>query len=175
MSLSKSPAPPDQAGESLRDAFVDVCENSFFAYAEACDRNRFAQLAEQFSNAERRGPSEWLKASVGYSGPSAGAIEIILPEQLARWLVISIAGEGDEAELAEHEVFDGLGEFANMICGAWLTNLYQKQTFELRPPVVTRMTPQWTPLADSSWNDERGHRLVINDRPVRLRLRSMSS
>jgi hypothetical protein len=187
MSLSKSPAPPVDAGLALRDAFVDVCENSFFAYVEPCEVYRFAELAEQFSRSARavqdagtrtlgrtRLPSEWLKASVTFSGPLAGAVEVILPEALARWLVASITGEPPDVAMAEHEVFDGLGEFANMICGAWLTNLFQRHTFDLRPPAVTRMTPDWTPLTDSGWNDERGHRLVVNELPVRLRLRSMT-
>jgi len=187
MSLSKSPLPPVDAGLALRDAFVDVCESSFFAYVEPCDEYRFAALAEQFSRGARadqdaggragarsRLPSEWLKASVAFTGSMAGAVEVIVPEPLARWLVASITGESPEVPIAEHEVFDGLGEFANMICGAWLTNLFQRHTFDLRPPAVTRMTPDWTPLTDSGWNDERGHRLVINDLPVRLRLRSMT-
>ncbi len=183
MSSSKSLAPPD-AGLTLRDAFVDVCENSFFAYVETCDARRFAELAEQWSETARayeggerpRRPavSEWLKASIGFGGPFPGAIEVILPEALARSLVTSILGTDPEEVLAEHQVFDGLGEFANMICGAWLTNLAQKQIFELRAPAVTRMAPDWTPVKDSSWNDERGHRLAVNELPVRLRFRAAS-
>src|SRR5262249_53997162 len=153
--------------------FVEVCESSFFAYVEPCDRRRFAELAEECSRAARAlqdgdsrprvgtAQSEWLKASVGFAGPLNGAIEVIMPERLARWLVASISGEAVETELVEHEVFDGLGELANMICGAWLTNLFQRSTFELRQPNATRMTVDWTPLTDSNWNDERGHRLVI--------------
>jgi len=186
MSLSKSPVQPDDAGVALRDAFVEVCETSFFAYVENCDARRFAELAEQFSRTARAlqdgdvrsrtgAVSEWLKASIGFQGQMNGAVEVILPERLARWLVASIAGEPVEDTLAEHEVFDGLGEFANMICGAWLTHLFQRHTFELRPPAVTRMARDWTPLTDSSWNDERGHRLVINDLPVRLRLRALTA
>jgi hypothetical protein len=187
MSSPKSQAPPADASLALRDAFVDVCENSFFAYVETCDAQRFAELAEQSSRTARaildgdagqaaakarRAPSEWLKASVGFGGHFAGAIEVILPEGLARWLVVSLTGEDTDAEIAEHQVFDGLGEFANMVCGAWLTNLSPRQPFELRPPAVTRMAPDWTPLTDSSWNDDRGHRMVVNDLPVRLRFRS---
>lgn len=187
MSSSKSPAPPPNAALALRDAFVEVCEQSFFAYVETCEASKFAVAAEQYSRMARADQdgesgqgslvrrSEWLKASVAFSGPVAGAVEVILPEPLARWLVASVSGEPNEAEteLAEHQVFDGLGEFANMICGAWLTQVYQKQLFELRAPAVTRMSPEWTPLTDSAWNDERGHRLLINEMPVRLRLRSM--
>jgi len=187
MSSRNSPTPPVDAGGALRDAFVEVCENSFFAYVEPCDAHRFAELAEQCSRTARalmdgdaRGASfaasrsEWLKASVGFGGTFDGAIEVILPEPLAQWLVGSILGEPDGTELVEHQVFDGFGEFANMVCGAWLTNLSQLEGFLLRPPAVTRMAPDWTPLTDSGWNDERAHRLVVNDLPVRVRLRPLA-
>jgi hypothetical protein len=185
MSLSRSQAPPD-AGTTLRDAFVDVCENSFFAYVETCDVQRFADLAERIvgpneaaepgrPSPRRAAPSEWLKAAVGFGGPFPGAIELILPEALARGLVGSLLGTAPEEQLPEHQVFDGLGEFANMICGAWLTTLSQRQPFELRPPAVTRMANGWTPVGDLSWNDETGHRLAVNDLPVRLRVRSLAS
>src|SRR5882762_9820322 len=93
MSLSKSPAArPEEAGPALRDAFVEVCERSFFAYAETSDGDRFAELTDRVSrtaraweegdaHARRSAVSEWLKASVGFSGPLAGAIEVILPEE----------------------------------------------------------------------------------------------
>jgi CheY-specific phosphatase CheX len=185
MSSSKSLAPRD-AGLTLRDAFVDVCENSFFAYVETCDARKFAELAAAAAEAHQeneqnrqvaRRPvqSEWLKAAVGFGGAFPGAIELVLPEQLARSLVGSILGAEPETELPEHQIFDGLGEFANMICGAWLTTLAQRQTFELRPPAVTRMANGWTPMQDSTWNDEQGHRLAVNELPVRLRFRSLAA
>jgi CheY-specific phosphatase CheX len=185
MSSSKSLVPRD-AGLTLRDAFVDVCENSFFAYVQSCEPRKFAQLAaaaalahqeaeQNGQSARRHAQSEWLKAAVGFGGAFPGAIELILPEQLARTLVASILGVEPEVELPEHQVFDGLGEFANMICGAWLTNLAQRQTFELRAPAVTRMAHGWTPMQDSTWNDEQGHRLAVNELPVRLRFRSLAA
>src|SRR5262245_26843506 len=175
MSSSKSPAPTD-AGLTLRDAFIDVCENSFFAYVETCDPRKFAELAKRCHEARTQpNVSEWLKAAIGFGGPFPGAIEVILPEPLGRWLVGSLLGSDPEEELPEHQVFDGVGEFANMICGAWLTNLAQRQAFELRAPAVTRMARDWTPMSDSSWNDERGHRLAVNDLPVRLRFRALAA
>ena len=188
MSLSKSPAQSAEAGLALRDAFVDVCENSFFAYVEVCDARKFAILAEESSRTARsvqeaggqlpsrarQRPSEWLKGSVGFSGSFGGAIEIIMPEKLARSLVASLLGESPETEFAEHQVFDGLGEFANMVCGAWLTAMSQRSSFNLRAPAVTRMASDWTPLTDSSWNDEQGYRLAVNESPVRLRFRPLA-
>ena len=186
MSSFKSPAQSVDAGAALRDAFVEVCENSFFAFVEVCEAHRFAILAEECTRSVRAAQdgvtknrsaavvSEWMKASVTFSGSFAGVIEVILPERLARTLIASLLGEAEDADFAEHQIFDGLGEFANMICGAWLTGLSPRSTFQLRPPAVTRMSNDWSPITDSAWNDEQGHRLVVNDFPVRLRFRSLA-
>ena len=180
MSSHRSPVQvPADASTLLRQALFDVCEQSFFAYVEACSPERFSELVGQISPAQpdaagrpavRVKPSEWLKASVAFTGPFGGAIEVILPERLARALVGSLLGEAPEAPMPEHQIFDGIGEFANMVCGAWLTGFSDKQSFALRPPAVTRMAPAWTPLSEAS-ADDRGHRVCVNDEPVRVRLR----
>jgi hypothetical protein len=179
MSSHRSPVQaPADASALLRQALFDVCEQSFFAYVEACSPERFSELVDVITppqadagrSASRTKPSEWLKASVAFSGPFGGAIEVILPERLARSLVGSLLGEPPETAMPEHQIFDGIGEFANMVCGAWLTGFSDRQAFGLRPPAVTRMAPGWTPLSESG-ADDRGHRVCVNDAPVRVRLR----
>jgi hypothetical protein len=173
---------PADASALLRQALVDVCEQSFFAFVEACSMERFAELAGEISPLPADGgrataklkPSEWLKASVAFTGPFGGAIEVILPERLARTLVASLLGEPPDTPMPEHQIFDGIGEFANMVCGAWLTGFSDRQAFALRSPAVTRMAPGWTPLAESGAADDRGHRVCVNDAPVRVRLRHLS-
>jgi CheY-specific phosphatase CheX len=183
MSSHRSPVQaPADASALLRQALFDVCEQSFFAYVEACSPERFSELVGEISpehadlaarGGSRAKPSEWLKASVAFTGPFGGAIEVVMPERLARSLVGSLLGEPPEAPMAEHQIFDGIGEFANMVCGAWLTGFSDRQAFGLRPPAVTRMAPGWTPLSESSAMDERGHRVCVNDTPVRVRLRHL--
>lgn len=178
MSLVKSQTPPADAGVTLRQALIDVCENSFFAFVEPCPAERFVTLVNQCAAVGRTDAggaprqSEWLRASVGFTGAFGGAVEVTLPEPLAVILVGALLGEEVDCEMPEHWMFDGVGEFANMICGAWLTTLCNAQAFELRPPAVTRMVPGWSPAADSSGDDDRSHRLVINDFPVRIRFRA---
>lgn len=181
MSSVKSQTPPADASATLRQAFVEVCENSFFAFVDACPPERFAALIEQRATA-RLGDaggtpqqSDWLKASVAFTGAFAGAVEVAIPEPLATTLVGALLGEEVDCEMPEHWVFDGVGEFVNMVCGAWLTTLCNAQAFELRSPAVTRMSPGWSPAADSSADDERSHRLVINDFPVRVRFRASAA
>ena len=169
---------PADASALLRDSLFDVCEQSFFAFVEPCSPERFSELVAQVDPeagirpAGRTKPSEWLKASVAFTGPFGGAIEVVLPERLAKSLVGSLLGEPPEAPMAEHQIFDGIGEFANMVCGAWLTGFSDRQAFGLRSPAVTRMAPGWTPLSESA-ADERGHRVCVNDAPVRVRLRHL--
>lgn len=178
MSSVKSQAPPAEAGATLRQAFTDVCENSFFAFVESCTAERFATMINEagpvsIGGAAPRQP-QWLRASVGFTGTFAGAVEVVLPEPLAISLVSSLVGEEPDGEMAEHWMFDGVGEFANMICGAWLTMLSGSEAFELRPPAVTRMSPSWSPVTESNsdGDEARSHRLVVNEFPVRIRFRA---
>ena len=172
MSSHKSPVQvPADANALLRQALSEVCEQSFFSYVDACSPERFSELVGEVPPGARTTPSEWLKASVAFSGPFGGAIEVILPERLARSLVAALLGEPPDAPMPEHRIFDGLGEFTNMVCGVWLTGFSDRHAFTLRAPAVTRMAPGWTPLAESAGADDRGHRLCINDAPVRVRLR----
>ena len=177
MSYSKSPAPTQaEAAGALRHALVRVCEQSFFAYVEPCEPARFAELVEQITTDAGSSSPGWLHASVAFMGSFSGAIDIMLPERLARWLVASIIGTSQAAELqhlvalqqmmfSEAQIFDGMGVFANMICGAWLTELNGCEAFELRPPAVSRKAADWKPMADS-----QSHQLCVNDLPVVVRL-----
>lgn len=181
MSSVKSQTPPADASVTLRQAFIEVCEESFFAFVEPCPPERFATLVTQRATAclseagEAPPQSEWLKASVTFTGVFAGAVEVALPQPLAAILVGALLGEEVDSEMPEHWVFDGVGEFVNMVCGAWLTTLCNAQAFELRPPAVTRMVAGWSPAADPGVDDERSHRLVINDFPVRIRFRASAA
>ena len=178
MSSAKSQAPPADAAATLRLAFIDVCENSFFAFVEESSPEHFAALVNQCAAAciaeagAAPRQAEWLRASVGFTGAFAGAVEVALPERLAASLVGTMLGEEVDSTMPEHWLFDGVGEFANMVCGAWLTKLCNSQAFELRPPAVTRMIVGWTPAADSSGDDDRSQRLAVNDFPVRIRFRA---
>jgi len=126
---------------------------------------------------DRSKVSEWVKASLSFTGTAfSGTIDVLLPMRLARQLVASLLGlsqevELHEVEMREHQVFDGIGEFANMICGAWLTDLSGSQAFNLDAPEVGRMPFDWNPLADSSADGEQGYRLCVDDLPWRIRVR----
>jgi hypothetical protein len=117
--------------EAVLSAVSDVAERSFYAMVEPCDAERFAEL----SAAHR----EWLSAVVQFEEPGcAGTVTCRIPMALAERLFDAFSGrDPEDAPAAESEVHDLVGEFANMICGSWLTRAANERTFALTRPAVT--------------------------------------
>ena len=167
MSFAKSPAlNPSDLHDALQTALIEVSENAYFVFVEPVDAEHFAEAVGLVRDA-------WLKVSVAFEGSFAGAVEITLPEPLGQWLVTSLLGMQANETLGEPQRFDGVGEFANMVCGAWLSRLSDDCLFELRVPAVTRMTVGWTPVGESRGRQELICRMVtINELPMRVLIRS---
>jgi len=168
-------------------ALVEVCERSFFTLVEACEPGQFAALLKNVASdaaldsvGSDRGFA-WLKATVAFDGTlSKGAVDVVLPERLGGWLVESMLGMtpsalGGPAPLTEEEAFDGVGEFTNMICGAWLTHMCGSLPFELTAPVVNRLPAAWNPLAEISNTDGTQQLASINELPMRIVVRMTST
>jgi len=161
-------------------AIMEVCERSFFTTVEGCEPAQFAALIKNVASdaaLEASGsddPFRWLKASVAFDGTlSRGVVEVIIPERLGSWLVRSMLGltddDGDAAmTMAAEQTFDGVGEFANMICGAWLTHMCGSVPFELKSPAVVRLPDQWNPLTAISGTDGTQQLASINELPLRI-------
>ena len=167
MSSAKSPAlNPSDLHDALQTALIEVSENAYFVFVEPADNAQFADAVGLVKDT-------WLKASVAFEGSFEGAVEITLPEPLGQWLVTSLLGMQGDERLGEPQQFDGVGEFANMVCGAWLSRLSDDCLFELRMPAVTRMTAGWTPLVENRGRQELVCRMVtINELPMRVLIRS---
>jgi CheY-specific phosphatase CheX len=143
---------PDTAS-AMFEAVRSVAEHSFFAVAEPGDERSFAAQAAAV-------PS-WLVATVRFEqGALQGTVACTMPTSLARGLFDAFAGrDPSEPEPGAELVHDLVGEFSNMVCGAWLTRVASTRTFTLHHPTVE-------PL--SSPRDASGPRLlaVIDDVPV---------
>ena len=147
-----------EAASALFEAVRAVAEQSFFAMAEPSDDRSFGVAAVQVSR--------WLVATVGFEqGPLSGTLSCTLPEHLANGLFDAFTGRdpGDPAP-ARLLVHDLVGEFSNMVCGAWLTRIEGSRTFTLSHPSVE---PAMKPAAAGDM------RLVaaIDDLPVAVDLR----
>jgi len=138
---------------AMFEAVRSVAEHSFFAVAEPGDERSFAAQAAAV-------PS-WLVATVRFEqGALQGTVACTMPTSLARGLFDAFAGrDPSEPEPGAELVHDLVGEFSNMVCGAWLTRVASSRTFTLHHPIVE---PVSTP------RDARGPRLlaVIDDVPV---------
>ncbi len=141
-------------------AVTAVAERSFFAVAERCDETQFAKLAE--------GEPRWIVATVRFTeGDCPGILTCILSEELAHSLFHAFAGEDPlDPPPAQEQLFDLIGECANMICGTWLTRLEDRQTFNLFKPVVRYMLDR-SPLV----LPEGTMRFTLNDMPLAINVR----
>jgi hypothetical protein len=141
---------------------VNVAQQSFFAFAEICDAERFGgALAAVGARPEGR----WLRSRVEFAGAFAGVIELTLPYALAADLLMAFTGLTPEEVARESHVFDSTGEFANMVCGTWLTHACAHRRFDLGSPVVAPASPPVERLTDS-----REELVLLNDQPLSMRL-----
>ncbi len=141
-------------------AVTAVAERSFFAVADRCDETSFAKVTE--------GEARWIVAAVRFSeGDCPGILTCILSEELGQHLFHAFAGEDPLDPPASQEIlFDLVGEFANMICGTWLTRLDDRQTFNLFKPAVRYMADR-SPLV----LPDGTMRYMLNDQPLAINVR----
>jgi CheY-specific phosphatase CheX len=125
-----------EAATAMFEAVRTVAEQSFFAVAEPGDDRSFGAAAAQVPR--------WLVATVQFEqGPLSGAVSCTLPEKLANGLFDAFTGR-DPADPRPSAtlVHDLVGEFSNMVCGAWLTRVESSRTFTLgHPSVVPAVAP----------------------------------
>lgn len=161
LSRRRTPSPREHL-ETLRSCLVDVAQESFFSFAEPCSGERFRDALEMVDGAAAGSGGRWLSAYVDFDGAFAGRVTVVVPYALAVDMAAAIAGLAPGDPIDELLVLDATGEFANMVCGTWLTRACIHRRFDLRPPTVRAM-PGMPPAQD----DGEEH-LLINDWPVKL-------
>ena len=134
----------------LVDAIVSVSERSFFAFAEPAADGTLCE------------PGACYEMSVAFTGPFAGIVRLLMPVALAHDLCAAFSGAAPHELIADEAVQDLAGEFANMVCGTWLTGLGEAVCFSLAHPVVR-------PAAEGAAFPD-GRVVLINDQPVTIHL-----
>ncbi|MCX6537698.1 MAG: hypothetical protein NT151_01995 [Acidobacteria bacterium] len=150
---------------ALQEALVNVAQESFFAFAEACETDRFSEALVAVGAQSAGSANDWLRSRVEFEGAFAGVIELTLPYALAADLLMSFTGLMPDEVVPESHVFDSTGEFANMVCGTWLTHACARRRFDLRSPVVTPAGPPVERVTDG-----QEALMLVNDQPVSMRL-----
>ena len=150
---------------ALQEALVNVAQEGFFAFAEICDADRFAEAVAMAGMRSDGSADRWLRSRVEFNGAFAGAMEMTLPYALAADLLMAFTGLTPDEAVPENHVFDSTGEFANMVCGTWLTHACVRRRFDLGSPfVMLACLPVERPT------DGQEELVLVNDQPVSLRL-----
>ncbi len=159
-----SPKWPEALGPDaerlLLEAAGAVAEQSFFAVVEPCNARRFAEI--------EKGVTRWLVASIHFEDVGcAGELRCTVSEDLAVGLFDAFTGREPLGPPRAAELLDLLGEFANMICGSWLTRRPRGSGFRLSTPAV-----KWTDDGARPAPEGAHLLLAVNDLPLALEVRA---
>jgi hypothetical protein len=119
--------PLDQDARAALDrALTLVAEESFFAMVDPVPEDLAAP------------DGHLLNVRVTFEGGFAGTLSCTMPRALAHELTAAFSGASmDEIAVADPAIDDLVGEFANMICGRWLTDVAPQDLFSLTHPAIT--------------------------------------
>ena len=135
---------PDAAG-ALAAVVEAVAERAFFAVVDRCPEKVLTALAAKVPH--------WITATVRFEdGPLVGTVSCTVPEDLAHALFDSFSGrDPSEPGPGERQLYDLVGEFANMVCGSWLSRCAGDRAFRLGSPLVARVTDPATIMPGRLW------------------------
>jgi hypothetical protein len=130
--------------EALERALTVVAEESFFT------------MVDPAPDAPPPAEGSCIAACVDFSGPYTGRLCCRMTRTLAHELTTAFTGAKPGDVAADGlEVTDLAGEFANMVCGRWLTEVAPRALFTIaRPKVEPAPWPEATPMA------------MLNEQPI---------
>ena len=156
--------------EALQRALLEVSQESFYSVAEACEAPRFDEATMEFAAGADGAPARWLRAEVAFNGAFSGRVAVTMPYTLASDLLANFVGLMPDEQIPERDVFDATGEFANMVCGTWLTRDCGRRRFDLQPPAVSAIDARASAIDPSA-----DQFVLVNEQPVRLGLAFLAS
>jgi hypothetical protein len=137
----------------IRAAVSSVAEQCFYAMVDTC--------ADPVGDAQPSSP--WLASTVRFrDGLIVGSVTCWLPPELAQVLFDSFSGrDPQEPSPPAHQIYDLIGEFANMVCGDWLVRIAVHRAFHLSPPTVVCAPRPAAAGTRRVW-------VKVNDRPMAI-------
>lgn len=104
--------------EMLTTAIFEVFERAFFVFAEPVTE----------AGADYR-----MRATIRFNGPMTGAMQISLPEELAKKMAANMLSL-DEGEATAPVMADCIKECLNMVCGSFVRKVDPDRVFNLTIP-----------------------------------------
>lgn len=99
----------------------------------------FFAMPDEVSLDPKRPPGDLIAASLAFQGLPHGRFGLLASNLLARTLAANFMASDETAELRPDQITGVIGEMANMICGAVLTQLESNASFDLESPEAVQV------------------------------------
>ncbi len=151
-----APAPSECAGDLLT-ALTSVAEESFFGFFTPLEADAWDAVVAEAA-------PEWLHVTIAFSGSFDGALHAAMPVALGGELLAAFLGRAPDDALDPGDVDDMAREFANMVCGLWLSRRCPDAVFTLEGPVAHRGREH-----PAGWRRTGARAIgVLNDHPAAI-------
>ncbi len=131
----KAAAPKTEADKRrvIGEVFESVLQNLAFMFVEAVEKETL-----QNTESPQDFPEKFVKATMAFSGPKQGWVNLMVPEELAKELAANIIGKELEKNISQKHLQDALKEVLNVTCGNLLSAVVgTQQVFDAASPALT--------------------------------------
>lgn len=111
-------------------------EQLLSAIAQGTLEEMFFAMPDEVSSDRRRPEGRLVAASLTFKGSRPGWFGLLVSDPLARVLATDFLGFENAASLGSEHVTGVVAELANMICGAFLSELTSYSSFDLDSPTA---------------------------------------
>ncbi len=117
----------------IGEVFESVLQNLAFMFVESVEKETLENM-----DSPDGVPEKFVKASMAFSGPNKGWVNLMVPEELAKELAANIIGKELDKNISQRHLQDALKEVLNVTCGNLLSAVVgTKQVFDAASPVLT--------------------------------------
>ena len=115
---------------------IEVVRRLLSESAQNALETMFFTTPEAVSTELQRPSGELIAASLSFQGAPPGRFGILVSAPAARRMAANFLGSDEEARLPPAQVSGIVGELANMICGAMLSELESDANFDISEPAT---------------------------------------
>ncbi len=117
----------------IGEVFESVLQNLAFMFVESVEKETLENM-----DSPQDVPEKYVKASMAFSGPSRGWVNLMVPEELAKELAANIIGKELDKNISQRHLQDALKEVLNVTCGNLLSAVVgTKQVFDAASPALS--------------------------------------